>query len=173
MDLKIETERLVLRKLLTSDADFVFKLLNSPGWLKYIGDKKITDAESARRYIEETLFPLYANPGFGPFGLELKPTRNLIGFCGLFKREYLKHPDIGFALLPEYEGKGYAYESAKRVIEYAKGLDHLCTIHGITVKNNFRSATLLEKLGLEFERMVNHTETGEILCLYSANLKQL
>ena len=92
--------------------------------------------------------PFYPNYGFGPYVLELKDSKEIIGVSGLYKRDSLPIPDIGFALLPKYYKKGYSYEGAKAVLNYAKNDLRLEAIGGITAPDNIASIGLLEKLGL-------------------------
>lgn len=87
--------------------------------------------------------------------------------CGLVKRETLEDIDIGFALLPEHEGKGYAYEAAAATMEYAKNVLGLKKIAGITVTYNKPSIRLLEKIGLTFDKMINMPDDKEELMYFT------
>lgn len=143
-----QTERLHIRKIDIKDAPFVFELLNSPGWLQYIGDRGVSDLKKAEAYIEERYFPSYKN-GLGNFIVVHKDFGKPIGSCGLYKRDNLEYPDIGFAFLPEYLGKGYGYEAASAMLEYALTDLKLEKVLGFTVDYNVASIKLLEKLGLK------------------------
>ena len=143
-----ETERLCLRKIALEDAPFIFELLNSPDWLKYIGNRGITDLEKAKTYIKDRYFPSYDN-GLGNFIVTLKDSDLPIGSCGLYKRENLDYPDIGFAFLPKYVGKGYGYEAATAILNYAFEDLKVEKLYGFTVPYNLPSIKLLEKLGLK------------------------
>lgn len=167
----IETERLILRKIEESDCEFVYKLLNSPGWLKYIGDRGINNLEDAKIYIREKVVSLYDQHGYGPYGVRTKVNKSLIGFCGLFKRDFLEDADIGFAFLPEHSGKGYAIESALAVLEYARYAIGLKRILAITLEQNERSINVLNKLGMVFERKIKYPDSGEELIQFSIELK--
>jgi len=101
------------------DSDFIFELLNSISWIKYIGDKKITTENKAKDYIQETLINSYDKNGFGLLIIKLKDETS-IGLCGFLKRDYLKHADLGFALLQAYEGNGYAFEATYAIMEYGE-----------------------------------------------------
>ena len=96
----------------------------------------------------------YQNNGFGLWLIKLKGTNTSIGLCGLIKRDYMEDVDIGYAFLPEYFGKGYAYEAAKAALDLAKTEYHLKRVVAITSKDNDRSIVLLEKLGMHFEKMI-------------------
>lgn len=168
----LETERLTLREFTKGDAEFIYKLLNSEGWLKYIGTRNINTTADAEKYITEKLMPGYEKNGFGFYMTELKDNAGLkdntpIGMCGLVKREALEDIDIGFALLPENEGKGYAYEAASATMDYAKNVLGLKKIAGITVAYNKPSIRLLEKIGLTFDKMINMPDDKEELMYFT------
>ena len=97
-----ETSRLLLRKISPMHASFYLELLNSKGWLKYIGDRNVGTEEEAATYIIEKYLPSFEKNGFGSYTVFLKETDQPIGSCGLYKREELDNPDIGFAFLTEY-----------------------------------------------------------------------
>lgn len=156
----------MLREFTEDDAEFICKLLNSEGWLKYIGTRNINTSSDAEKYISEKLMPGYEKNGFGFYMAELKDNTP-IGMCGLIKREALEDIDIGFALLPEYEGKGYAYEAASATMDYAKNVLGLKKIAGITVPYNKPSIRLLEKIGLSFDKMINMPDDKEELMYFT------
>lgn len=166
-ELVLETPRLILRKFTLKDGEFIFRLLNSPGWLKNIGSRNIGSKADAERYITNKLLPPYEISGFGFYRMELKQTGESAGMCGLVKREGLDDVDIGFALLPEYEGKGYAIEAAKAVMEFAKHELKLDRLAAITIQQNKGSINLLEKLGMEFEKMIKLPGDEEELMLFT------
>src|ERR1044071_1099016 len=150
----LETDRLILRWLSADDAEFILGLLNEPSWLRFIGDRGVRTIEAARDYILKGPVEMYARLGFGVYAVELKEGGIPIGTCGLIKRDSLDDVDIGYSLLPQYWSKGYAFEAASAVMEYAKDVLGLKRIVAITTTDNHSSARLLEKLGLRFERMV-------------------
>ena len=154
----LETERLVLRKLHADDAEFIVGLLNQPSFLRYIGDKEVRNNEDAVRYIETGPIASYERFGFGLYLVELKETGVPIGMCGLLKRDSLPDVDIGFAFLPDYWSRGYAFESAAAVMDYGRETLRLRRIVAITSPDNDASIKLLEKIGLRFERMIKLAE---------------
>lgn len=166
----IETERLRLREVdPVEDAAFFLELFNSPGFLKYVGDRNVRTVEQAQQYLNDRQAMRSGHPAAGAYTVFLKETNLPIGNCGLFIRPALDHPDIGFSFLPEYEGKGYAYETANAVMNVARQ-HQLPRVLGITVAYNDRSIRLLEKLGLTFERNFFMEGDPEELCLYGMDL---
>src|SRR4051794_18702973 len=147
----LETERLILRRLSTEDADFILELVNEPSWLRFIGDRGVRTTLDACDYILKGPVDSYRRFGFGLYLTELKENAVPIGICGLIKRESLKDVDLGFAFLPEFRGKGYAYEASSAVMAYAKSAFGLNRIVAITNPDNYSSIKVLEKLGLRFE----------------------
>jgi RimJ/RimL family protein N-acetyltransferase len=166
----LETPRLILRKFTLKDGEFIFRLLNSPGWLKNIGTRNIENKKDAEKYISDKLIPSYSVNGFGFYLMELKQNGEPAGMCGLVKRETLEDVDIGFALLPEYEGKGYAFEASKAVISYAQNELKISKLAAITIAQNKGSIKLLEKLGMKFEKMIFMPGDSEELMLYTIKL---
>ncbi|KAB2881254.1 GNAT family N-acetyltransferase [bacterium] len=162
----LETDRLIIRELNSHDAEFILKLVNTPAWLKFIGDRGVKNLDDAKKYIENGPVKSYADNGFGLYLMELKNEKAPIGMCGLIKRDFLPDPDIGFALMPEFEGKGYGYESASAVLSYGQRQLGLAKIVAVTVRENVNSIHLLEKIGLREEGTVVYPGTDEELLLF-------
>lgn len=146
----VETKRLLVEEADLRDASFFFRLLNSPNWLEFIGDRNIKSLDKATQYVQESLIDKYKSQGFGFYKMSLKPNNEPIGAIGFLKREYLEFPDIGYAILPEYENNGYISEAAKAVLEYGKNILQLKTVVGFTTKENLASQRILIKIGLHF-----------------------
>ena len=163
----LETKRLILREFNTSDAAFILVLVNNPTWLLYIGDRNIRTEEDALHYLVNGPIKSYYKHGFGLSMVELKETNTPIGMCGLIKREGLENIDIGFALMPEYAGHGYAHEIASATMDHAKNKLGIEKIVAITSEDNAHSIKLLNKIGLVFEKMVKLTDGEEELMLFT------
>ncbi len=149
-----ETSRTILRETVESDAEFILDLLNQPSFIKYIGDRNVRTVHEAQEYIRSRFVESYQKFGFGMWTVELKDVQTPIGICGFVKRDALPDADIGFAFLPQFEGKGYALESAVGVINYGRNVLHLTRVLAITTKDNESSRRLLGKLNFKFERLI-------------------
>ena len=164
----LETERLILRGLNAEDAPFILALLNEPSFLRYIGDKKVRTVEDATQYVLNGPVASYERHGFGLCLVELKETHTPIGICGLLKRDELPDPDIGFAFLPDFWNKGFAFESAAAVLQDARERLNLNHILAITDQDNEASIKLLQKLGFKIERLIKmSTDSAELFLLSS------
>ena len=168
----LETERLILREFTFGDAEFIISLLNSPGWLQFIGDRNVKTIDDAKNYLLNGPMKSYSENGFGLSMVETKNGHTPIGMCGLIKRVTLEDIDIGFAFLPEFAGKGYAYEIASAMMAHAKNVLGINKIVAITVEDNEHSIKLLNKIGLKFEKRIQFPEDEEVLMLFSPALAE-
>jgi ribosomal-protein-alanine N-acetyltransferase len=166
----LSTKRFALRRLTLDDAPFILRLVNEPSWLRFIGDRGVRNLDDARRYLVEGPLRSYERNGFGLYRVDSKKDGKALGVCGLLRREGLDSVDIGFALFPEHCGGGVATEAGGAVVQEAKslGFDRLLAI---TVPENDSSIRVLEKLGLEFERVIQlPSGSGASLQLFSRSL---
>lgn len=162
--------RISLRRLDLDDHPFIYDLLNSPSWLRHIGDKQVHDADAARKYLTEGPLHSYATHGYGLLGIEDRADSQLIGLCGFLHRAYLDAPDLGFALLPAYQGRGLAFEAAELAIAYGKTTFSWERLYAIVQPGNTRSLSLLERLGFRPEGLIS--PEGTPLQLLSLSLAE-
>ena len=95
-----------------------------------------------------------------------KEDQTKIGVCGLYKRDGLKLVDLGFALLSEFERKGYAFEATAKLVCKASEDFKIEQLAAITIPTNTPSRKLLEKLGFQFEKMFRLPHEDSELCYY-------
>jgi ribosomal-protein-alanine N-acetyltransferase len=156
-----KTQRLSLHPLTLNDAEFISELVNSPGWIQFIGDRNVRSTEDAAAYIRKLL----DNPAIYYWVVKTIDQQTPMGVVTLIQREYLDHPDIGFAFLPRYSGQGYAYEATHSVLTDVLSNPSTENVLATTIKENENSIKLLEKLGLRFNRQI--TIEDETLLVYS------
>ena len=159
-----KTDRLILDPLHMTDADFILELLNSAGFIRFIGDRQVRTLEGAIIYIEKIM----ANPDINYWIVKLKDEGVPVGIVTRIKRVYLDYPDIGFAFLPGFNHKGYAFEAAHVVVESLLSDCGHESILATTALDNIRSIRLLEKLGLKSEKKIK--VEGEDLMLYRISI---
>jgi RimJ/RimL family protein N-acetyltransferase len=163
----LSTERLILQEATLKDAAFILALVNSPSWLAFIGDRGIKTLVAAKNYIQKSLIGSYNQNGFGLYRVSLKASGEPIGICGFLQRDYLDYPDLGFATLPKYEGKGYTYEAAKACVAYAKSQLNFTTILAVTTAENTKSKNLLTKLAFTEDGKVTPDESGKEFLVFT------
>ncbi|RQO70112.1 N-acetyltransferase [Pedobacter sp. KBW06] len=162
-----ETDRLFISRMTLDDAEFILELLNTEGWKKFIGDRNVNNKQEAEVYIRKII----DNPNFGYSVVKLKAGGVPIGMVSMIKRDYLDYHDIGFAFLPGYNGKGYAFEAASAVLNHPSTLARHRRILATTLKHNSSSMQLLERLGLVLDKEIK--VEGKELFLYDIEVDEL
>ena len=163
----VETKRSILRKITIEDAEFVLRLVNEPSFVSNIGDKGLKNLHDVERFILEGYWTNQERSGYGMFLVELKGGGDSIGGCGLLYRKVLDVTDIGFAFLPEYWNRGFAYEAAEAILNYGHSNLGVNKIVGLTSEDNLGSINLLKKLGMGFEKTVKMSDDDPGTVLYS------
>lgn len=161
MHQNIQTKRLHIRPIQLEDAAFIYSLVNSEGWLKFIGKSQVNNEFDAEKYIQKII----DNPDYYYSVIELTSTQQAIGIITFLKRGQHSYPDFGFALLPQFEKQGFAYEASEAYLKEIVKQALSPKILGITLTENTASILLLERLGFKFEN--NIVEYDEQLSIYS------
>lgn len=167
---QLETERLYLRRVTLDDADLLLAVWNDPAFIENVGDRGVRTTAEAVEAMKAGALKLYQDHGYGPYAMVRKDDGIRMGICGLFKRDNLDYPDIGFGVLPEFCGKGYAGEAAFAVLGHARDDLQIEKLTAIVSPGNAPSIGLIEKLGLVFVRMITMPEDDKEVCLYSRRL---
>jgi ribosomal-protein-alanine N-acetyltransferase len=148
MNIRIKTERLILREVEYTDGPFILELYNTPDFIRFIGNRQISDLQKAEDYIRERLIQSYEENGYGLYVMVLKSSGESIGICGLVKRSEQSPPDIGFSVLPVHYRQGYTLEAARAVLDYGRNELKLEKILGLVHPENLASLSLLKKIGI-------------------------
>ena len=163
----LQTERLALREFTVDDDAFILDLLNQPSFLHYIGDRNVRTLADARNYIEQGPLASYREPGYGLYVVTLSGEHTRIGMCGIVHKPWLAAPDIAYAFLPQFEGKGYASEAARAVLEHARSEFGVDAVLGVVTPDNQGSMRVLQKLGFKRESTVVDPRTDTELVLFA------
>lgn len=144
----LRTERLRLREFTPADADFVLALINDPDWHRHINDPGVRERGQALAWMETRLFEPARRLGHGFWAVERLADGELLGLCGLFKRDSLPEVDVGYGFLPRYRGQGYAREAAAACLKHGHETMGMQTILAITSPENTASARVLTAIGM-------------------------
>jgi ribosomal-protein-alanine N-acetyltransferase len=166
----IETGRLNLRELSEADAAFMLEVLNDPGFVRFVGDRGVRTVEEAARYISERFVESYRQNGFGLWLVETKDEKMPAGICGLLRRGTLPGVEVGYAFLPPFRSRGYAFEAASAALRHARDVLGLPRLYAVVNPDNVVSIRVLEKLGMKFERMVRLSGEESEVNLFSTDL---
>ena len=144
----LETERLILRHFELSDAEAVLNYSVNPEVTRYTGDAdEVQTLDDAKHVITHIWHRDYEKFGYGRFALVEKESDLVIGFCGLKYLPDYDKTDLGYRMLPEYWGRGYATESSQAALDYGKNVLKLKEVVGLADVNNIASQKVLLKLG--------------------------
>lgn len=155
----VETERLILRELVVSDAKGFFEMDSNPAVHKYLGLSPIDTIDEAIARIN-MVRQQYEEFGIGRWAIEEKSSGEFVGWSGLkFINTEVNNRtnfyDVGYRLCERFWGKGYATESAKAAIDYGFVNLNLDEIIGIANVHNKKSIHALQKCGLKFIEQFN------------------
>ena len=165
-----ETPRLTIRRFDLADAAFILRQLNEDSFKRNIADKQVRSIDDAEDYLREVPLASYAEYGFGLYHVLLRQGAIPMGMCGLVKRDELEYPDLGYAFLPEFWGRGYAIEAGRAVLADATGTHGLDTIQGIALPDNRASIQCLTRLGFTFDATVEIRGNTNNLYVYRESL---
>jgi len=156
-------KRLQLRQLTELDTDFVIELVNDPMWLNHIGDRNVHTTQQALSFIQQGPLSSYQDNGFGLYVFESLPSFKPMGLCGLLQRDFLAHPDIGYAILPQFRGQGLTFEACQSVLEHDLAQLKFDTLHAMISPENQPSIRLIERLGFHYSKQLNYNEKKTLL----------
>jgi len=156
MDVRLETDRLLLRPFQSGDEEGVLEFASNPLVQQYTGDIIRTSLEEIRDVIQNIWQSDYQKYGYGRFAVIHKADNKIIGFNGIKYLPEIDETDLGYRFLPEYWNKGIATESSKPILDFAFNDRKLDKVIGFVETENPASATVLKKLGFAFTKVAHY-----------------
>jgi [ribosomal protein S5]-alanine N-acetyltransferase len=154
----IVTNRLMLRKVTTKDANDMFTYLSDKDVMKHMGLEPFQTINDV--YDEIDWYQTINLEGTGMrWGITLKDSGKVIGSCGFLNMKTKHHrAEVGFELSKDHWGKGIASESLEAVVKY--GFQHLQLerIEALIEPDNLHSQKLVERQGFQKEGLLRHYE---------------
>lgn len=157
---KLETNRTILRRFQNSDLNNMIRLESDPDVMKFTPSripqtiKKTEERLTSLLEKEATYAPL------GVWAVELKHTADFVGWFMLIKTEF-EVPELGFMIVKNQWGKGFATEVARALIEFGMKSLKYPGVVAVTDHDNAASIHILEKLG--FRKVGSRTKTDKVL----------
>ena len=150
----IETERLILRKLETTDINDLFEILSSERVTKYYGKYPMKNLSEAEDLILK-FHKVFSEQKSIRWGIELKEINRIIGTCGFhcWNKNHFR-AEVGYELGEAFWNKGYATEAISSILRYGFELMNLKRIEAIVYPENKPSEKLLLNLGFEHEGLL-------------------
>lgn len=154
----LETERLILRRVLPSDVKEMFELRSNPETMKYIPRPLLTNHEEALAHIQMMEDKIETNEGIN-WAITLKGDDKMLGVIGHYriKPEHYR-AEVGYMILPEYHGKGITTEAVQCVVDYGFNTMQLHSIEGVIDPENEASERVLQKCGFVKEAHFKENE---------------
>lgn len=146
---KIETNRLILRPILESDAEEIYEYSKNENVGKDAGWKPHTDLNETR----EIMNAIFLNKE-NTFGIILRETGKLFGSIGLVTdamRDNDKTRMIGYSIAEKYWRKGYTSEAVQALVQYGFEKLGLDLISATCYPYNEGSRGVLKKCGFQYE----------------------
>lgn len=147
----LETERLILRKMLVSDADDVYAYScrdDVTEYLTWTPHQNLAYTADYLRYIGQR----YSVGDYFNWAVVEKKSGRVIGSCGFTRFDFPNDAgEIGYVFNPDFGSQGYATEAAREVLRFGFVALKLHRIEAKYLKGNERSGLLLERLGMNFE----------------------
>ena len=157
----LETERLLLRRVVIEDVNEIFALRSDQEVMKYIPRPLVKTTEDALAHIAMIDEKIDSNEGIN-WAITLKDNPKLIGLIGHYRiRPEHFRAEIGYMLLPEYHGKGIISEAIQEVVKYGFDKMKLHSIEAIIDPENFASEKVLQKNGFVKEAHLKENEFFE------------
>lgn len=146
---ELETERLILRKLLPTDSDDLYENWASDSeTTKYLTLKTHTSKEETKKLLDIMIEKQKKNL---QWGIEMKETHELIGIISAKKSFEYKCLELGYSISSKYWHQGLATEAVKRVMKYLLEECDINIIEAVIPENNIASIKVAEKCGLSLE----------------------
>jgi RimJ/RimL family protein N-acetyltransferase len=158
----IETKRLNLRQWTQCDYEAFAMYYSDEKNAKYVGGKK--DAEQAWRHMALQVGH-WALKGFGYWAVDEKSTGQFVGSVGLWQSPSWPELELGYWLVKEHQGKGYALEGCQRSIEFACHELQARSLVSYIHPSNSPSIRLAERLGAKFDGTIELASFGPH-CVY-------
>ena len=157
----LETERLILRRVDNNDYKEVLSLRSNPETMKYIPRPILKNDEEALAHILMIETKIQNNEGIN-WAITVKGDPKLIGVIGHYRIQLENYrAEIGYMILPEFNGQGIVTEAVKEVVKYGFEIMKLHSIEAVIDPDNVASANVLEKNGFVKEAHLKENEFHE------------
>ncbi|SCX89801.1 GNAT family N-acetyltransferase [Flavobacterium caeni] len=155
---ELETERLLLRRVMETDVQQVFDLRSDPETMQYIPRPLVTNLDQAMEHIKMINDKIDTGEGIN-WAITLKGNPTLLGIIGHYRIQPQNYrAEIGYMLHPAHHGKGIVSEAIRAVVAYGFNHMKLHSIEAILDPGNTASAKVLEKNGFVKEAHLRENE---------------
>ena len=150
-DVRLETNRLLLRKLIESDVSDMYEYTSNPQVSRYLSWNPHTDIKQTENYIKSVISEYdFANSYV--WALDLKEVHKLIGVVRIFDVCYSnKRGEISYIMNPKFQGKGLMIEAIVTVVDFCFNKLKFNRIQARCTTDNLSSEHVMQKIGMKYE----------------------
>ena len=153
--IQLETPRLTIRGFETNDLEGLYVTCSDAEVMRFVGDNKPLTLEQCQKWIEVSNAN-YAHHNYGAMAVIENSSQHMVGYCGLVFGEDTNAPEIIYGFAKHAWGKGYATETAKKMLEHGFQTVKLKQILATADPDNTASLKILEqKLGFRYMHSEN------------------
>jgi RimJ/RimL family protein N-acetyltransferase len=145
----LETDRLFLRRFDKNDIDSVFAMRSDADVMRFIREPQ-TDRAEAKSWIN-LVSSRWETDKIGFCAIIEKSSGRYIGWCGLWRLKETDETEVGYALIKEFRGRGYAVEASEAFLIYAFEMLNLKEVVAVARPENRASRRVMEKLGMSYD----------------------
>ena len=155
MNVKIETDRLLIRPVTVNDAEAIFKWASDPDVTKYMIYGTHPSVEHTRQWLET--LDINDEDSYD-LGFVYKETGELVGMGGIVYRKEDDNWVVGYNLRKDYWGRGLVPEAINAIIDHVRKKREVKSIVGQFADENVKSKRVMEKLGMQFLKDSEYTK---------------
>lgn len=160
-----ETERLLIRETVMEDVPALYEMRQQPGMGDDTGPMQPT-LEAELEFMEAYIRHMYAFYDFGLWTVLERESGAVVGRAGLSLSKFLEEGvELGYMIAPDRQGRGYALECGRAVLDYAAEVLDLAEVHVLADRRNqasirtagglgFAEYEIIQKDGAEYVHMV-------------------
>lgn len=148
--LELATARLRLRPCSAADVDALHALWTEPRVRRFLWDDLVIDRATVAERVAASEAS-FASAGWGLWAIEPRAGGALLGMVGLVEIDPAVGPELVYSLHPDHQGRGYASEASRAVLEHAFERLGFARVPGRTDAPNRASVRVLDRIGMRFE----------------------
>ncbi len=157
----LETPRLRMRPFRHEDFDDLYRLYSDPLVMRYITNGRPKTVEETREGLDR-MIGHFRDFGYAMFALFHRSDGRFLGRCGLQPLRDTPWVELGYTLLWDAWGQGFATEAAKECVRFGFEVHKLPQLVAIVMSENSASRHVIEKCGLTYEKTEPYKEADDV-----------
>ena len=151
MNIHFETDTVLVRDFISTDAQGIFDLDTDPDVMKFLGGVTLNELSEAQSLVDDIIWQ-YQEFGMGRLAIIHKATDEFVGWTGIKRERKLRdfvYYDMGYRLRKKFWGQGIATDTARLSLNYGFNELNLKEINAAADMLHFASQKVLLKSGMQ------------------------